>query len=74
MKIASTVWEEVPFFIENKEMNLLSSDEFRVRAPGNPIILYFIFIVFINKIPPQKKLINKYIYITITMKGYTIFL
>jgi hypothetical protein len=55
MKIASTVWEEVPFFIENKEMNLLSSDEFRVRAPGNPIILYFIFIVFINKIPPPRK-------------------
>jgi hypothetical protein len=28
MKIASTIWEAMPFFIENKEMNLLSFDEF----------------------------------------------
>jgi hypothetical protein len=38
MKIASTVWEEVPFFIENKKMNLLSSDKFWVQTLGNPII------------------------------------
>jgi hypothetical protein len=32
MKIASTVWEEVPFFIENKEMNLLSSKPQRLES------------------------------------------
>jgi hypothetical protein len=32
MKIASTIWEKVPFFIENKEMNLLSSNEFWVQT------------------------------------------
>jgi hypothetical protein len=70
MKITSTIWA---FFIENKEMNLFSSNEFRVQAPSNPIILFFIFIIFVNKIPPPPPKKNFYIYIIITMKGYTIF-
>jgi len=32
MKIASTVWEEVAFFIENKEMNLLSLKPQRLES------------------------------------------
>lgn len=38
MKIASTVWEEI-FSVQliRERKNPLSSDEFRVRAPGNPI-------------------------------------